>query len=114
MRIVEGDLDDPTTTKLLQYHITTAAAQTEPGSAHALDADGLRSPVIEFWAAWDGDELLGFAALKQLASDHGEIKSMHIAQSRRRRGAGQALLSHLIGRARAQGMRRLSLETGSW
>ncbi|HEX3430380.1 MAG TPA: GNAT family N-acetyltransferase [Rhizomicrobium sp.] len=114
MKIVEGDLRDPKIVALLRFHATTAAAQTEPGSAHALDADGLSSPDIEFWAAWDDAELLGFAALKQLLPGHGEIKSMHVVQTQRRRGTGKALLDHLIERARAKGMQRLSLETGSW
>lgn len=114
MRIVKGDLDDSRIVRLLQHHVTTAAAQTEPGSAHALDIDGLRSPQIEFWAAWDGEALLGFAALKALSQQHGEIKSMHVAETRRGMGAGRALLDHLIDRARAREMRRLSLETGSW
>ena len=114
MKIVEGDFGDPHIVDLLRYHVTSAAAQTEPGSAHALDVDGLRAPEIEFWVAWDGDELLGFGALKELSPAHGEIKSMHVAQAKRRRGAGRALLDHLIGRARAKGMERLSLETGSW
>jgi putative acetyltransferase len=114
MKIVQGNLCDPRIIELLQLHVTTSAAQTEPGSAHALDVDGLRSPGIEFWAAWDGDDLLGFGALKDLGHEHGEIKSMHVASASRRRGAGKALLDHLIGRARETGMRRLSLETGSW
>jgi len=114
MKIVEGDLDDPKIIELLQFHITTSAAQTEPGSAHALDAGALRSHDIEFWATWEGDDLLGFGALKQLSRDHGEIKSMHVTQAQRRRGAGKALLDHLIRRAQERGMRRLSLETGSW
>jgi len=114
MKIIEGDLGDPRIIELLNRHVTTAAAQTAPGSAHALDIDGLRAPDVEFWAAWDSEDLLGFAALKTLSSHHGEIKSMHVAQSLRRRGAGRALLDHLIERARAKRMRRLSLETGSW
>jgi len=39
---------------------------------------------------------------------------MHAAQSMRRRGAGTAMLRHIIAAARARGMSRLSLETGSW
>lgn len=114
MKVLEGDLDDPKVIELLHHHVTIAAAQTAPGSAHALHVDGLRAPGIEFWAAWDGEDLLGFAALNTLAPDHGEIKSMHVAQRQRRRGAGRALLDHLIARAQAKGMRRVSLETGSW
>jgi putative acetyltransferase len=114
VRIVRGDFGDPRVIELLQHHVTTAAAQTAPGSAHALDVDGLRAPDIEFWAAWDGEALLGFGALKALSLDHGEVKSMHVALAQRRKGAGRALLEHLIERAYAKGMRRLSLETGSW
>lgn len=114
MKIIRGDLDDPRIAELLRVHVTSSAAQTEPGSEHALDSDGLRAPDIEFWAAWDGEDLLGFAALKALPDNHGEIKSMHVAQSQRRRGTGNALLNHLIGRAHAKGMSRVSLETGSW
>ena len=114
MRIVEGDLRDPKIIELLQFHVTTAAAQTAPGSAHALDASGLASPDAEFWAAWNGETLLGFAALKQLTPEHGEIKSMHVVESQRRKGAGTARLDHLIARAHAKGLCRLSLETGSW
>ena len=39
---------------------------------------------------------------------------MHTAQSMRRRGAARAMLAHIIAAARARGMSRLSLETGSW
>jgi putative acetyltransferase len=39
---------------------------------------------------------------------------MHTAASVRRKGAGSAILRHIIEAARACGMSRLSLETGSW
>jgi putative acetyltransferase len=114
MKIVKGDLCDLRIIGLLQRHVTTAAAQTGPGSAHALDIDGLRAADIEFWAAWDGEELLGFGALKSLSHEHGEIKSMHVAQAQRGKRVGRALLDHLVERAHAKGMCQVSLETGSW
>lgn len=39
---------------------------------------------------------------------------MHTEQLRRRRGTGSAMLRHIIAIARRMGLRRLSLETGSW
>jgi hypothetical protein len=36
----------------------------------------LRSPNITFWSAWEGDELLGCGALKELDSKTGEVKSV--------------------------------------
>jgi putative acetyltransferase len=114
MRIIQGDLSDPRVVALLQIHLTSARAATAPGSAHALDLGGLQSPDISFWTIWDDEMLLGIGALKRLTADHGEIKSMHTAQSMRRCGVGSAMLHHLIATARASGMSRLSLETGSW
>ena len=114
MRIIPGGLDDPRVVDLLRIHLTTARAATARGSAHALDLAGLRSPEISFWTIWEGEALLGTGALKRLSPDHGEVKSMHTAQAARRRGAGRAMLLHIIASARANGMSRLSLETGSW
>jgi putative acetyltransferase len=112
--ILEGGLDDPRVVELLHAHLTRARAETAPGSAHALDLSGLRSPDVTFWSAWEGDTLAGVGALKALSARHGEIKSMHTAESMRRRGVGAAILRHIIAVARERGMSRLSLETGSW
>ena len=114
MRIVEGGLDDPRVIELLHVHLLRARAETAPGSAHALDLSGLRSPDVTFWCAWDGDSLAGVGALKRLSADHGEVKSMHTAEAMRRKGAGAAILRHIIAAAQERGMSRLSLETGSW
>ena len=114
MQIVEGDLSDRRIIDLLQVHLSSARAATAPGSAHALDIEGLKSPDISFWTIWDDDALVGIGALKRLSADHGEIKSMHTAAAMRRRGAGRAMLRHIIAVARASGISRLSLETGSW
>jgi|SRR5262245_31081229 len=114
MRIIAGDLDNSQVRALLEHHVTTARAETAPGSAHAMDLNGLKTSDIDFWAAWNGDALLAVGALKRLSNDHGEVKSMHTAQASRRRGAGTAMLLHIIEAARAKGLSRLSLETGSW
>jgi putative acetyltransferase len=114
LRIAAGGLDDPRVVARLHIHVSTARAQTAPGSAHALDLSGLRSPGIRFWTVWEGEALLGTGALKRLAEDHGEVKSMHTAQAARRKGAGSTMLRHIIDSARGEGLRRLSLETGSW
>jgi putative acetyltransferase len=114
MHIASGDLNDPRVIEMLHHHLATARAQTAPGSAHALDLAGLRSPDITFWTAWDGETLVAVGALKQLSVDHGEVKSMHTAPAARRKGVGSAMLQHIIAFARSRGISRLSLETGSW
>ncbi|WNG31431.1 GNAT family N-acetyltransferase [Cystobacter fuscus] len=114
MRIIPGDLGNPRVIELLHIHLTRARAETAPGSAHALDLTGLQSPDIRLWTIWADKTLLGIGALKRLSPEHGEVKSMHTARAARGRGAGSAMLRHIIAVARASGMSRLSLETGSW
>jgi len=113
MRILPGGLEDQAVLDLIQLHRTRALAVTPLCSAHALDISGLKAPEVSFWSAWDGDLLLGIGALKRLDATHGEVKSMHTAEVARRRGVGSAMLRHIMGAAREQGMRRLSLETGA-
>ncbi|MBM9458975.1 GNAT family N-acetyltransferase [Nocardioides sp. zg-536] len=82
-------------------------------SVHALDPEALAAPGITFWTARSDEEtLLGCVALKRLAADHAELKSMRTATAARRRGVGAALLDHVLARARERGHVRVSLETG--
>jgi putative acetyltransferase len=113
MRIEHDDLSRPAIHALLNEHLRNMYALSPPESVHALDLDELRRPDITFWSVWDGETLLGCGALKQLDATHGEIKSMRTPAALRRRGAGRAILEHIIDVARARGYRRLSLETGS-
>lgn len=114
MRISPGDFEDRRVLEPLQVHLASARAQSAPGSAHALNVSDLQSPDIRLWTIWDGDTLVGTGALKRLAADHGEIKSMHTVRAERRRGAGGAMLRHIIRVVQTSRMQRLSLETGSW
>jgi putative acetyltransferase len=113
MRIAPGDLDDPRVLALLRRHLEGMHASSPPGTVFALDLAGLKAPGISFFAAWDGDTLLGMGALKALDPVSGEIKSMRTDAAHLRKGVGAAMLEHLIGIARERGYRRISLETGS-
>jgi putative acetyltransferase len=112
--IRSGGLERSDVRALLEHHVRTAREATAPGSAHAFDITALQSADVQFWSAWDGEDLLGVGALRSLSPSHGEIKSMHTAARARRRGIGQLMLSHIIESARTLGLSRLSLETGSW
>jgi putative acetyltransferase len=113
MPIELDDLRRPAILALLDEHLAQMRATSPPESVHALDPDRLRAPDITFWSLWEDGILLGCGALKQLDPRHGEIKSMRTPSQQRRRGAGRAMLDHLIAEARARGYHRLSLETGS-
>ena len=113
MKISLEDPATPDVLALLEEHLRDMREISPPESVHALDVERLRQPGISFWTAREGPTLLGCAALKALDAGHGEIKSMRTPQALRRRGAGRALLTHIIAEARARGLARLSLETGS-
>ena len=113
MKIEIDDLSRPAIHALLNEHLQSMYAISPAASVHALDIDKLRQPDITFWSAWDGALLLGCAALKELDRQHGELKSMRTPSALRRRGAGRALLGHVIAVARTRGYERLSLETGA-
>ena len=113
MRIEPDDLTRPQVLALLNEHLANMNELSPPESMHALDVSRLRAPGISFWTVWDGDELLGCGALKELEPGHGEVKSMRTPKVLRRRGAGRAVLAHIVEVARERKYQRLSLETGS-
>ena len=113
MRIQPDDPSRPDVLALLDEHLRNMRELSPPESVHALDVSGLQRADVSFWSIREGDTLLGCGALKQLDPQHGELKSMRTPQALRRRGAGRAMLAHLIDEARRRGYTRLSLETGS-
>ena len=113
MQIREDDLTGKKIADLLDEHLDDMHENTPPESVHALDIEGLRAPEISFWSAWDGDDLLGCGALKELDSRSGEIKSMRTADAQRRKGVGSKMLEHIIKEAKRRAYDRLYLETGS-
>lgn len=112
-RIVRDDLTHPRVIALIELHLRSAFENSPPGAVFALDLSGLRDPSVNLWTVWDGDDLLGMGALKQLDAAHGEIKSMRTAPGQLRRGVAGMMLDHLLSEARGRGYRRISLETGS-
>lgn len=113
MRIETDDLTRPQVHALLEEHLRNMYELSPPENVFALDLSRLRVPEITFWTVWEGDALMGCGALKALSPVHGEIKSMRTPAAARGRGAGRAVLRHIIGVARQRGYQTLSLETGS-
>lgn len=113
LHIEIDDLSRPAVHALLAEHLANMYELSPPEQVFALDLSKLRSPDITFWTAWQGGQLLGCGALKELTADHGEIKSMRTPAQCRGRGAGRALLGRIVATARQRGYTLLSLETGT-
>ncbi len=113
MKIEVDDLTRNEVIALLEEHLSNMYELSPPETVFALDASKLRSPDITFWTVWDEGTLLGCGALRELSSTHGEIKSMRTPKALRGKGAGRAMLEHIIDVSKKRGYQRLSLETGS-
>ena len=111
--IKSADFDDDRVKALLTRHLEGMHANSPPGHVFALDWSGLQKPEISFYALWDGEDLLGFGALKELEPRAGEIKSMRTADAHLSKGVAATIIDHIIAESRQRGYARLSLETGS-
>ena len=111
--IHEDNLSNGAARDLLRLHLEGMHAHSPPGSVFALELSGLSAPNVTVWTAWQGNEIAGIGALKDLGDRAGELKSMRTHPDFLRRGVAATLLGHIIDVARKRGMVRLSLETGS-
>ena len=111
-RIVRDDLSSEQIVALLEFHLSEVHRWSPACKVHAMPVERLREPDVTFYAAWDGDRLAACGALKELGPDRGELKSMRAAPEWRGKGAGEAMLLHLMAEAESRGYSWLGLETG--
>lgn len=78
---------------------------------HHLSLDELAADHVRFVAATEDGATVGTGAIA-LHDDHAEVKSMFTAPAARGRGVADAILSHLIALAAAEGRPLMRLETG--
>ncbi|MEJ2030382.1 MAG: GNAT family N-acetyltransferase [Maritimibacter sp.] len=82
-----------------------------PEENFALPTEALAADDIRFFAAREGEELLGVGAVK-LHESYGEVKSMFTAPAGRGKGIAAAILRAIEDIARDEGKAHLRLETG--
>ena len=113
MKSIENNFDDPKVNELLNKHFFELRSVSPEGSTHVLDIAGLKDPSIRFWSLWEHNELLGCGAIKIFNDEHGEFKSIRVADNFRNSGVGEKIISHLIDQAKQIGIKKLSIETGA-
>ena len=111
--ITRVDPRAPDVRRLLEAHLAFARAVTPPGHVHALDLAGLEHPSVTVYGARQDGRVRGIGALRRLDDEHAELKSMHTSDDARGQGVGTAMARFLLDEARAAGLRRVSLETGT-
>lgn len=113
MNIRIDNLEGEEIAALLVEHHQDMLKHSPPESVHALDLRSLKASEVTFWSAWRYDCLVGCGALKQLDTQHAEIKSMRTSAQHLRKGVARKLLQHILEVAKSRGYKRISLETGS-
>ena len=113
MKSIEGNFDNSEVNELLIKHFIELSSVSPVCRGHVLDIAGLKDPNIKFWSLWENDQLMGCAALKFLNKEHGEFKSIRLADKFRKQGNGTKVIEHLINEAKKLNIKKLSLETGA-
>ena len=113
MKSIEGNFENIEVNELLNKHFVELRSVSPPGSTHVLDIDGLKDKSIKFWSLWENNELIGCGALKFLEKNHGEFKSIRVADQFRKKGSGERIINHLIEEAKKLNIVKLSIETGA-
>jgi putative acetyltransferase len=98
---------------VIRAHLDFCYGATPAEGVFAMSAEALESGDVTLLGIRVDGSLRGICALKRLNDDHAELKSMHVLTSARGLGLARQLLDHAMATARAQGYRRISLETGN-
>jgi len=111
--IESADPRDPALALLMARHEADCTAETPPESCHRLNPADLATPDIAFFVGYSDGVPVSMGALKRLNATEGELKSMHVLAEWRGQGLSRRMLDRLLEAARAQGLARVSLETGA-
>jgi GNAT superfamily N-acetyltransferase len=112
---VEYDPQGPDALSLLQE--AAAEAQGLYPEFHDPQAPAPTNPPTPargaYFVAYEGTQAIGMGAHRPLDQETSEVRRMYVLSSARRAGLARKLLEHIEAHARAQGFRRLVLETGN-
>ena len=111
--------DHPQVVALLAALDAYLATLYEPEANHILSVAELLAPEVRFFAAWQGDRVVGTGAVRHMAgaadTDHrpyGEVKRMYVEPLLRGQRVAARLVGMLEDSLRAQGIALALLETG--
>lgn len=89
-----------------------------PESGRCLELDGrhkiycnIESTFENFWCLFDGENVVGTAALKKLADGKCELKSLYLLQSYHGKGLGRQLLNTALREAEKKGITKIYLDS---
>ena len=115
IRVVHAGLADEVSQMLITaLNAELSAMYPEPGANHfTLDPEETARGRGAFLVLYRRDVPVGCGAVRLLDAETGELKRMYVSPAERGRGLGRRLVAELEAEARALGVRRLVLETGT-
>ena len=100
---------------LIARHAAHSAAHYPADSNHNQDGAALAADGLVMFVGRLGPDgpVVAMGGYKRIAPGLAEVKSMHVTDAARGQGAGAHILGLILDHARAAGVGRISLETGS-
>lgn len=106
--------DDVSRALIAELNAELSGMYPEPGANHfGLDPDEVAPGRGAFLVVTVDGRPVGCGAVRRLDAETGELKRMYVAPTERGLGLGRRLVDALEAEARALGVRRLVLETGT-
>jgi len=113
VRICPADPTSDAVRPIIEAHLAFSRAETPETSCHVMQPEDLTGAGVSFWALYRDGQAVGIGALKWLGDGVAEVKSVHVRAEARGQGFAERIMDHLEHEAKAVGVTRLVLETGS-
>ena len=101
-----------------QHELYVFLEKCLPESGRAFDLQGRHSFYQDisqyfraFWCMFDGDQIIGTVAVKELSKHNCELKSLYLLEKYHGRGLGRVLLETAIAFAKENGYQKIYLDS---
>ena len=94
----------------LEICLPQSGRKFEPNGRHKM-YNNVPGYFEHFWCLFDGEDMIGTAALKKLDSGRCELKALYLLEKYHKKGLGRRLLNTAIQKAQQDGYEEMYLDT---
>lgn len=96
--------------QFLEICLPQSGRKFEPNGRHKM-YNNVPGYFEHFWSLFDGEDMIGTAALKKLDSGRCELKALYLLEKYHKKGLGRRLLNTAIQKAQQDGYEEMYLDT---
>lgn len=96
--------------QFLKICLPQSGRKFEPNGRHKM-YNNVPGYFEHFWCLFDGEDMIGTAALKKLDSGRCELKALYLLEKYHKKGLGRRLLNTAIQKAQQDGYEEMYLDT---